>query len=182
MKKTDYSNIELEQNNLINIELPDSLKNDKKVKKVSNVVIDDIDKKYEFCNKERNEWSNIINDMAFRLRDVNKLVDVQVDLFSNRQILVERRSGFIEILNRYLKNVKEIKETSLRDYKTEENLLMKNANESKILLDSKNKEIDEVLALYENHLDFLTKTIETIDKMLFGVKNRISLFEYLERN
>jgi hypothetical protein len=38
------------------------------------------------------------------------------------------------------------------------------------------------LALYENHLDFLTKTIETIDKMLFGVKNRISLFEYLERN
>ena len=46
----------------------------------------------------------------------------------------------------------------------------------------KNKEVDELLALYENHLDFLTKTIETIDKMLFGVKNRISLFEYLERN
>ena len=46
----------------------------------------DFDKKF---GEERSEWTEKIRSLAIRMKNIRELAEVQVDLYSNRQILLE---------------------------------------------------------------------------------------------
>ena len=53
------------------------------------------------------------------------------------------------------------------------------SNEKNVLIDSDLAQIIEKIELVEGHRKFVDQTIQTVDHMLYGIKSRIALEEYL---
>jgi hypothetical protein len=53
------------------------------------------------------------------------------------------------------------------------------ANETKALIEGDLAEINRKIELVENHRKFIDQTIQTVDHMLYGIKSRIALEDYL---
>jgi len=53
------------------------------------------------------------------------------------------------------------------------------SNEKMLLIEGDLTEISEKIELVENHRKFIDQTIQTVDHMLYGIRQRIALEEYL---
>ena len=70
------------------------------------------------------------------------------------------------------------KSKKLKDY-SENNDVRYGSNEKTVLIEGDLTEITEKIELVEGHRKFIDQTIQTIDHMLYGVKSRIALEDYL---
>jgi hypothetical protein len=66
----------------------------------------------------------------------------------------------------------------MREYSEQMNVRY-GATEKMILIEGDLIEISEKTELVENHRKFIDQTIQTVDHMLYGVRQRISLEDYL---
>ena len=66
----------------------------------------------------------------------------------------------------------------LRDYSTNSDVRY-GSNETKLLIEGDVSDVVEKIQLVEGHRKFIDQTIQTVDHMLYGIKSRIALEEYL---
>jgi hypothetical protein len=64
-------------------------------------------------------------------------------------------------------------------YYSEKSDIRYGSNEKTVLIEGDLADISERMELVEGHRKFIDQTVQTIDHMLYGVKQRISLEEYL---
>lgn len=127
---------------------------------------------------ERLEWKEKIQILAIEMKDIKTLAKAQVDMFSFRQILLEysfKLAGIVSKLNSKYKvekarRMRELTETINHRY---------GANEKMLLIEGDVSEIYEKIELVEGHRKFIDQTTQTVDHMLYGIRQRIALEEYL---
>jgi hypothetical protein len=127
---------------------------------------------------ERFEWKEKVQTLALQMKDIKTLAKAQVDLFSQRQVLLEYSYKLASIISKLSARYRADKAKKLKDY-SENNDVRYGSNEKTVLIEGDLTEISEKIELVEGHRKFIDQTIQTIDHMLYGVKSRIALEDYL---
>lgn len=135
----------------------------------------DFSKRFE---EERSEWKEKISVLSLHMKDIKTLAKAQVDLFSQRQVLLEysyKLAGIVAKLNSKYR----VEKANKLKYYSESHDVRYGSNEKTSLIEGELTQITEKIELVENHRKFIDQTVQTIDHMLYGVRQRIALEEYL---
>lgn len=131
--------------------------------------------------RERKEWTDKVKGISVRFRSVDDLVDVQVDLYSQRQVAVDYQHQ-LQVLHSKLKKklatefkVAYDKLKKSEDFRYSEREMAKFAEE--MSGETRNK-----VEILQTHIDFFRETIRTIDNMIFGVKHRLEIEDFRRGN
>jgi len=127
---------------------------------------------------ERGEWREKIEVLSLHMKDIKTLAKAQVDLFSQRQILLEYSYKLAGIISKLNSKYRSDKAQKLKHY-SENHDVRYGSNEKTVLIEGDLTQITEKIELVEGHRKFIDQTIQTIDHMLYGVKSRIALEDYL---
>ena len=129
-------------------------------------------------DQERSEWKERIQVLSLEMKDIKTLAKAQVDLFSQRQVLLEYSYKLASIVSKLNSKYRTEKSRKLKDY-SERSDVRYGANEKTVLIEGDISEIPEKIELVEGHRKFIDQTVQTVDHMLYGIKSRIALEEYL---
>jgi len=127
---------------------------------------------------ERNEWKETIQGISLHLKSIQTVAKAQVDLFSQRQILLEYSYKLASIVTKLNSKYSSDKSKKMREY-SEKSDVRYGANEKSVLIEGDLTEISEKIQLVESHRKFIDQTVQTVDHMLYGIRQRIALEEYL---
>jgi hypothetical protein len=127
---------------------------------------------------ERAEWTERIRELSIRMKNIREMAEVQVDLYSDRQRLLEYAYKLGQFLTRLNSKYRADRRTKMIYYSEEHNTRY-GANEKTSLIDGDLAEIKRKIDLVDNHMSFVNETTKTIDHMLYGIKSRISLEEFM---
>jgi hypothetical protein len=127
---------------------------------------------------ERAEWKEKVQVLAIQMKDIKTLAKAQVDMFSSRQVLLEYSYKLASIISKLSSRYRSDKANKLKHY-SENNDVRYGSTEKTVLIEGDLTEITEKIELVESHRKFIDQTIQTVDHMLYGVKSRISLEDYL---
>ncbi len=135
----------------------------------------DYDKLFE---AERAEWREKIQVISLSLKSIRTVADAQIELFSTRQILLEYGFKLAQVLTKLTSKERQERGKKIKEY-SENRDVRYGANETKALIEGDLSEINRKIELVENHRKFIDQTIQTVDHMLYGIKSRIALEDYL---
>jgi hypothetical protein len=127
---------------------------------------------------ERAEWREKIQVISLNLKSIKTVAEAQIELFSTRQILLEYSYKLASIISKLGTKERQERARKLREYQESKDVRY-GANETKTMIEADLSEITQKIELVEGHRKFLDQTIQTVDHMLYGIKSRISLEEYL---
>ena len=127
---------------------------------------------------ERFKWKEKIQILALEMKDIKTLAKAQVDLFSQRQVLLEYSYKLASIVSKLNSKYRTEKSKKLKDY-SEKSDIRYGANEKNVLIEGDISEITEKIDLVEGHRKYIDQTVQTIDHMLYGIRQRIALEDYL---
>lgn len=127
---------------------------------------------------ERSEWKERIQVLSLGLKNIKTVAEVQVDLFSQRQVLLEYSYKLAQIVSKMGAKERQARANKLKEYSQNSDIRY-GSNEMKVLIEGEVSEIVSKIEMVEGHRKFIDQTIQTVDHMLYGIKSRISLEEYL---
>jgi len=133
--------------------------------------------------KIRKYWKNIIKDFSNKLKNDNiKLVIVlEAELLSRREELVESIAIYGVSLQKDMIQLKDIKEERLK-WQIEKQQFKLTATERKVFIEADMSYHDALVELTKNHINYLIDIKATIDHFIWGVKNKIALFNEIGIN
>lgn len=130
----------------------------------------------EGLKSERAKWRIKIVAMATGMKRIEHLSVIQVDLYTNRQILLEALHAKLADISGLSKIIKEVGRSIKDRYAAE----TKNVNASEL-----KRRQDEFLwkeihdsELIRNHSEYLRESMQTVDNMIYGIRHRINLEDY----
>jgi len=130
---------------------------------------------------ERNEWTEKVRGIAARFRNVDDLVDVQVDLYSERQRAAEYMHQLMVLQSK-------LKKAWISEYQKVYDSLVINQDyrysekERQKIAEDKTSPAKLKLDILQTHVDFFRETVKTIDNMIFGVKHRLEIEDFRRGN
>jgi hypothetical protein len=135
----------------------------------------------ERFKNEREKWTSDIKDISLQFKNVDNIPDIQIELYSKRQVCTEYISRLYGIVFKLKKNYAakwnkvntELMESS--DYRYSEKERAKIADEK--TADSKMQ-----LDILTSHIQFFQETVKGIDSMIFGVKHRLEAEDFRRGN
>ena len=127
---------------------------------------------------ERSEWTERITQLSIRIRNIREISEVQVELYSDRQKLLEYTYKLGQILTRLNAKYRSDRKNRMIYYSEEHNTRY-GANEKTTLLDGDLSEIKKRIEVVDNHMNFMNETVKTVDHFLFGIKTRIHLETFM---
>lgn len=135
---------------------------------------EDITKRFE---REQREWNTKIDEMSSRMRDISVLSDVLVDALSQRQIALEKTHILMSVLSGINAQLRKKRKERFLYYSQSYDLVLQK-DQKNLFIDVDLEKLVRTQELFSNHLSYMRSTVDTIDKMLYGVKWRIQLEEY----
>jgi hypothetical protein len=129
-------------------------------------------------NRERTEWTERIRELSIRMKNIREIAEVQVDLYSDRQKLLEYAYKLGQIVSRQNAKFRSDKRTKMIYYSEEHNVRY-GSNEKTSLIEGDLSDLKKKIDIVDNHVSFVNETIKTVDHMLYGIKSRISLEEFM---
>jgi len=135
------------------------------------------EKKKDFIEKfseEREKWSSDVVNIGKRFREVEKLEEVQVDLYSKRQQAIEYQYKLISIHTKIKKALTVKWAKAYDDIAKNEDVRYSDKERMKIA-DNAVSEMKYRSEVVYSQIEFFRETIKGIDSMLFGVKHRIEI-------
>jgi hypothetical protein len=129
-------------------------------------------------NRERTEWTERIRELSIRMKNIREIAEVQVDLYSDRQKLLEYAYKLGQIVSKQNAKFRSDKRTKMIYYSEEHNVRY-GSNEKTSLIEGDLSDLKKKIDIVDNHVSFVNETIKTVDHMLYGIKSRISLEEFM---
>ena len=127
---------------------------------------------------ERAEWKEKIQIISLHIKNIRTVAEAQVDLFSTRQTLLEYSYKLAQIISKLSTKERQMRAKKLKEY-SEGKDVRYGANEKTTLIEGDLAELNEKMQLVEGHRKYIDQTVQTVDHMLYGIKSRISLEDYL---
>jgi hypothetical protein len=128
--------------------------------------------------REREEWKEKIQVVSLNLKDIKTVAKAQIDLFGYRQTLLEYSFKLAGIVTKLNSRYRLEKSNKLKDY-SERTDVRYGSNEKTVLIEGDLTLITEKIELVESHRKFMDQTVQTVDHMLYAIKSRIALEDYL---
>ena len=128
--------------------------------------------------RERSEWKEKIQVISLHIKNIKTVAEAQVDLFSTRQTLLEYSYKLAQIVSKLSTKERQMRAKKLKEY-TEGKDVRYGANEKTALIEGDLAELTEKMQLVENHRKYIDQTVQTVDHMLYGIRQRIALEDYL---
>lgn len=127
----------------------------------------------------RAEWLERLENMSPKVGEIGKLVELQTDCYTYRQRAVD---GYYSIQAAFIRINSEYKREygKLYDFYTNKSQIRYPNESSKTA--KINSDLSELIAkrdLLDNHKDFMGETIKSIDAIIWGIKDRISIHQLL---
>lgn len=153
--------------------LTDTPKSDVPQEKKTSEEKSDIRAQFE---AERIRWKDTILSMANKIKNMHQMTELQVDLYSNRQIVLEQSHYLQSLLAKVNKAYKKSLGTKTLDFMNGDRKLK--MGETSLLVDASLAEHKEQIDLIESQIEYMQETKKNIDNMVFGLGHRIQLEEY----
>ncbi len=147
-------------------------------KRDPNIVVINIPEYEKLFSKERDDWKEAVRILSVRMKNIRELGEVQVELYSNRQILLEYIGKLGQIMTKLNSKFRQSKTVRLKYY-SEQYQYKYGTSEKNSLIEGDLSEIKERIDLMNNQISFLNETIKTVDHMLYGIRHRILLEDYM---
>ena len=128
--------------------------------------------------RERAEWKEKIQVISLHIKNIRTVAEAQVDLFSTRQTLLEYSYNLAQIISKLSTKERKERAKKLKEY-TESKDIRYGSNEKTALIEGDLAELRERMELVEGHRKYIDQTIQTVDHMLYGIRQRIALEDYL---
>ena len=128
--------------------------------------------------KERAQWKEKIQVISLQIKSIQTVAEAQVDLFSTRQTLLEYSYNLAQIISKLSTKERKERAKKLKEY-TESKDIRYGSNEKTALIEGDLAELRERMELVEGHRKYIDQTIQTVDHMLYGIRQRIALEDYL---
>ena len=128
--------------------------------------------------RERAEWKEKIQVISLHIKNIKTVAEAQVDLFSTRQALLEYSYKLAQIVSKLSTKERQSRAKKLKEY-TEGKDIRYGANEKTALIEGDLAELTEKMELVESHRKYIDQTVQTVDHMLYGIRQRIALEDYL---
>ena len=128
--------------------------------------------------KERAQWKEKIQVISLQIKSIQTVAEAQVDLFSTRQTLLEYSYKLAQIISKLSTKERKEKAKKLKEY-TESKDIRYGSNEKTSLIEGDLADLRERMELVEGHRKYIDQTIQTVDHMLYGIRQRIALEDYL---
>lgn len=144
----------------------------------SNVEKKDFPREFQ---AEREEWTEKIRTLSVRMKNIRELAEVQIELYSSRQMLLELSSKLGQVMVKLNSKYRKDKAERLKYY-SESVQVKYGSNEKTPLIDGDLSELKERMDMVDSQISFFNETMKTVDFMLYGVKDRIKLQEFLSGN
>lgn len=130
--------------------------------------------------EERAQWKHDIESISKRFRKIEDMVEVQVDLYSSRQVATEYVYQLITTQSK-LKKMHGAEWKKWYDHYTLNEDHRPSEKEKAKLIDDKISNIKLNLDVIQSHIEYMRETVRTIDQMIFGIKSRNEI-EAFRRN
>lgn len=131
-------------------------------------------------SNEAENWSKKITKITFNLRgDVKLLVDVQADIASYKQLILDDVRKYSLILYKDMPGIKAMKKARFEFYSTKYPIVVKSSTDKKGLIEADIAKIQYKIDLLETHIDFLRESGSNLETLSYSVKNRIQLLDIL---
>lgn len=125
----------------------------------------------------RKDWLNTVRSMAEKLRGINQLADVQVELYSNRQVVLEHNHYLMSLFSKVNGKYK-LKRKERYDHYYKNSDVRLNKGEIEDLVNGDTYTQKEKVEMFEHQIEYFRETIKTIDNMIYGVKSRIDFEKF----
>ena len=141
----------------------------------SNVEPRDFEKEF---SDERANWTEKIRTYSVRMKNIREVAEVQVDLYTSRQVLLEYQSKLAQAMIKLNSKFRKDKGDRLKFY-SENTQVKYGANEKTPLIEADLSQLKERMDIVEGQITYIQDTVKTVDHMLYGIKSRIALEDYL---
>jgi hypothetical protein len=132
----------------------------------------------EEFEEERLKWKDKVIDMANRVNKLDKVAGLQVDLYSSRQIIIERISKLYQYLALYNSVYKSKKKELFIKYTVDSDIKL-GQGEKIIMVEGDLADLQKKINLIEHHIDYYKETVKNLDSMLYGVRNKLQIEQFL---
>lgn len=135
----------------------------------------------EQFESERQEWTSLIKNIASRFKIVENMAEVQVDLYSQRQLAVDYMQQLSVLQSRLKKNYESEWKKAYDDLALNQDFRYNERERAKFATErtSTSKLKIDILQI---HIEYFRETIRTLDNMIFGVKHRIEIEDFKRGN
>ncbi len=132
----------------------------------------------EEFEEERLKWKDKVIDMANRVNKLDQVAGLQVDLYSSRQIIIERISKLYQYLALYNSVYKSKKKELFVKYTIDSDIKL-GQGEKTIMVEGDLADLQKKISLIEHHIDYYKETVKNLDSMLYGVRNKLQIEQFL---
>jgi hypothetical protein len=132
----------------------------------------------EEFEEERMKWKDKVIEMANKVNKLDQVAGLQVDLYSSRQIIIERISKLYQYLALYNSVYKSKKKDLFIKYTVDSDIKL-GQGEKIIMVEGDLADLQKKLNLIEHHIDYYKETVKNIDSMLYGVRNKLQIEQFL---
>jgi len=143
--------------------------NNKDYVKILEKIEIDLIKLEEITSKKIKELSGKINC------ELKESIDLSAEATSYRQFLIDNRTNFYFKMYKDMPKLKQMKKKHFEFYSTKYPIKI-NSTEKTKLIESDVAYHEAKFDYYQNHINFLTESIKTIDHVIYSVKNKIDLY------
>ncbi len=127
--------------------------------------------------KEREKWTETVQSLSERIRNIYDVAEMLTDLYSQRQIAGDYIHELVALSAKINRVYRERKKERFLHY-TQNYDLRLDKDPKMLFIDVDLADLVERREILQNHLDYMRETLRSIDTICFGVKYRISLEEY----
>jgi len=137
--------------------------------KILEKLEEDLIKLEEISSKKIKELTGRINC------ELKESIDLSADATSYRQILIDNRTHFYYKIYRDMPKLKQMKKKHFEFYSQKYPIKI-NSTEKAKLIEADVAYHEARFEYYQNHINFLTECVKTIDHVIYSVKNKIELY------
>lgn len=130
---------------------------------------------------DRAHWKNIILGMANKITNMAKIGELQVELYSNRQVALEHNHFLMSLLAKLQKEYKKKYGKKWDEMMNFQDRKMK-MGETNVQVEAHLADHKEKIELLENQINYFQETIKNIDNIIYGLKYRINVEEFRRDN
>jgi len=127
--------------------------------------------------REKKDWRDTIDSMTSKMRKVDDLIMLEVEVFSQRQRALEYIHKLIAVGGKTNADYKKHLRDRIIFYSESYNMRLDKSQKihfSEVDLELKLAQKDLIF----NHLDYMRGTLDTIDKIIYGIKWRIQVEQF----
>lgn len=128
--------------------------------------------KTKFMN-ERNSWGKKIKQLSDRIKDIQHIPELQVDLYNSRQEAIENYYNYQLSVVKMEKKYNKDRRKYTKEY-TEKDIKY-NLKELNNIIDGYVAETKAIIDMVKSQSSFFYETAKTIDSIIYGIKHRIEV-------